>query len=197
MEEDLDFPALIQRVRSGDESAAAELVRRYEPAVRRAIRYRLSDARLRRVCDSLDVCQAVLGSFFIRAAAGQYDLDTPQQLQKLLVVMARNKVAKQVQREKAARRDQRRRSAQPLDQQQLADPEPSPSRQVAARELLQELYRRLSPEERRLAEMRNEGRDWAEIAAQLGASPEALRKRLARAVEMIAEQLGIDDLSDQ
>jgi RNA polymerase sigma-70 factor (ECF subfamily) len=197
MAEDVDFPALMRRVRAGDEQAAAELVRRYEPAVRRAIRYRLTDARLRRVCDSLDVCQAVLGSFFVRAAAGQYDLDTPEQLHKLLVVMARNKLAKQAHRQQATRRDHRRQSGLPLEEHQLADPQPSPSWQVAARELLQELYRRLAPEERRLAELRNEGRDWAEIAAQVGGSPEALRKRLVRAVEHVAAQLGIDEVSGE
>src|SRR5262249_42592666 len=54
---------LIRRVRGGDEAAAAELVRRYEPVVRRSARLRLNP-RLRRACDSLDICQAVLGSFF-------------------------------------------------------------------------------------------------------------------------------------
>ena len=32
------FELLIRRVRDGDEQAAAELVRRYEPAIRRAAR---------------------------------------------------------------------------------------------------------------------------------------------------------------
>jgi RNA polymerase sigma-70 factor (ECF subfamily) len=193
MAEDPGFDDLIRRVKTGDEAAAAELVRLYEPAVRRAIRYRLTDPRLRRVCDSMDVCQAVLGSFFVRVAAGQYELDSPVQLQKLLATMARNKLAKQAHRQQAARRDHRRQSAQPLEEQNLPGAEPSPSRQVAARELLQELYRRLSPDERRLAELRNEGHEWAEIARQVGGTPEALRKRLARAVEQAAEALGVDD----
>src|SRR5438093_23624 len=42
MSEDLSFPELVRRVRAGDEDAAAELVRRYEPAIRRSIRLRLA-----------------------------------------------------------------------------------------------------------------------------------------------------------
>src|SRR5206468_9976043 len=53
------FADLIGRVRAGDGRAAAELVRRYEPAVRVAVRVRLTDPGLRRVLDSMDVCQSV------------------------------------------------------------------------------------------------------------------------------------------
>src|SRR5262249_7578391 len=76
--------------------AAAELVRRYEPAVRRVARVRLGAAHLQRLLDSMDVCQSVFASFFVRAALGQFDLDTPEQLLKLLVSMSRRKVIDQV-----------------------------------------------------------------------------------------------------
>jgi hypothetical protein len=78
------FLTLIRRVRAGDHTAAAELVKRYLPAVRRVIRLQLRDSPLRRVLDSMDVCQGVLASFFIRAASGQYELDRPGQLVRLL-----------------------------------------------------------------------------------------------------------------
>ena len=54
--------------------------------VRFEARLRLTDPRLRRQYDSLDICQSVLASFFVRAAAGQYDLDRPEQLLKLLLL---------------------------------------------------------------------------------------------------------------
>ena len=59
------LPALLDRIRAGDQGAATELVRRYEPALRRSVRLRLRDPRLRRVLDSSDVCQAVLLRFFV------------------------------------------------------------------------------------------------------------------------------------
>ena len=62
---------LIRQVRNGDEAAAVELVRRYEPVIRRQIRVwlRMQDPRLRRVFDSMDVCQSVMASFFVRRGA--------------------------------------------------------------------------------------------------------------------------------
>jgi RNA polymerase sigma-70 factor (ECF subfamily) len=193
MSEVEDFQELIRRVRAGDEDAAAELVRHYEPAIRRAVRFRLGDTRLRRTCDSMDICQAVLGSFFVRAASGQYELSTPEQLLKLLATMARNKLVKQVHRQRADCRDHRRLAPGPVEEHALTAADPTPSRQVAARELLAEAHKRLSEEERRLVEMRNQGRDWADIARELGEGPEALRKRLARAVQRVAGELGLDE----
>ena len=40
MSDDSSFAELIRRVRAGDETAAAELVRRYEPAIRRSAQTR-------------------------------------------------------------------------------------------------------------------------------------------------------------
>src|SRR3954466_778564 len=92
MAENAAFDKLIQQVRGGDEAAAEELVRQYEPAIRRAVRVRLVNPGWRRVVDSVDICQSVMGSFFVRAALGQYDLNSPEQLAGLLVRLARNKV---------------------------------------------------------------------------------------------------------
>ncbi len=71
------FAELIARIRRGDQQAAVDLVRLYEPVIRRAIRFRLSSAGLRSTLDSMDICQSVLGNFFVRAASGQYQLDQP------------------------------------------------------------------------------------------------------------------------
>src|SRR5262245_14297246 len=106
MTDDPSFHDLIRRAR--DDQAAAELVRRYESTIRLTVRVRLRDPALRRLFDSLDVCNSVLGAFFVRAASGQFELDTPRQLLHLLVTMARNKLTNYALRQKAARRDQRR-----------------------------------------------------------------------------------------
>jgi RNA polymerase sigma-70 factor (ECF subfamily) len=192
----VDVPSideLIRRVRSGDQDAAALLVKRYEPAIRRAVRFRLADAGLATLLDSMDICQSVLGSFFIRAATGQYKLETPEQLLKLLTTMARNKLISHARKQHAQRRDSRRVSSRHDDQAQLMSPHQSLSKQVAVRDILQEVQRRLSPEERRMLELKNEGHNWASIASELGGSAEALRRRLSRALDRVAEQLGLDD----
>jgi RNA polymerase sigma-70 factor (ECF subfamily) len=193
MAEEHSFQDLIRLVRVGDQAAAAELVRRFEPAIRRAVRIRLVDSRLARVLDSMDICQSVMASFFVRAALGQYELNTPEQLLKLLASMARNKLADQVDRERAECRDNRRVEAGGAETREIAARTTTPSRQVAARELLQEVRRRLSPEEQQLVDLRTQGLEWAEVAARLGGSPEALRKRLARATDRVAQELGLDE----
>jgi len=190
------FQALIERVRAGEEAAAAELVRRYEPMVRRAARVRLSDPRLGRLLDSMDICQSVMASFFVRAALGQYELNTPDQLLRLLATMARNKLANQAQGQRAARRDVRRIEQGEVWVDVVTDRGGTPSRQVAARELLEEARSRMSADERRLLERRQDGDEWAVIAADEGSSAEALRKKLARAVERVSREIGLDGSDD-
>jgi RNA polymerase sigma factor (sigma-70 family) len=192
MPDETPFQDLIARVREGDGDAAAELVRRYEPAIRRVVRLRLTDSRLRRAFDSMDVCQSVLGSFFVRAALGQYDLTHPDQLLKLLAQMARHKVTDQMRHERAERRDMAR-VVSDGDAIEAAAGDASPSRQVAGKELLAEFRKRLTADERELADLRSQGREWADIAKERGEGAEALRKRLARALDRVAQELGLDE----
>jgi RNA polymerase sigma-70 factor (ECF subfamily) len=196
MLEENDFQDLIRRIRAGDEAAAAELVRTYEPVIRRAARVRLTDSRLRRLFDSMDICQSVLASFFVRAALGQYELEQPEQLLRLLVDMSRKKLVDRAREQGAARRDYRRSPAGGQDVGEVAAAGPSPSQEVAADELLREFRKRLSEDERQLANRRATGQDWAQIAAESGGSPEALRKRLTRAVDRVARELGMGDAED-
>lgn len=186
---------LIRRIREGDGAAAAELVQSYEPAIRRVVRLRLNDSRLRRTFDSMDICQSVLGSFFVRAALGQYELTTADQLLKLLVQMARHKVIDQVRKQRAGQRDQRRVIDDSEAAAMLAAIQPTASAYVAGKELLELVRSRLSPEERELADLRAAGREWNEIAAERAESAEALRKRLSRALDRVSQELGLDSES--
>jgi RNA polymerase sigma factor (sigma-70 family) len=185
------FAEFVRRLRVGDEQAAAELVARFEPAIRRTVRVGLRDRRLRRLIESLDICQSVFASFLVRTAHGQYQVDNPDQLLRLLATIARHKLANLANREQAQRRDRRR-----IDPGAVVGdcpaPDSSPSRQLAARELIEETRRRMSPQERAILERREQGLEWAEIAAELGGRPDALRVRLARAGARITKQLGLD-----
>ena len=190
MSESTAFPDFIRRIRAGDDQAARELVERYEPVIRCEVRLRLRDPRLYSRFDWTDICQSVMASFFVRAAAGQYDLEQPDQLLRLLVVMARHKLTQQVRRNSADRRDYRRlETHDPAYLEERSAAVPSPSRLVAGRELLEEVRRRLTEEERRLADLRGQGCVWAEIAARLGGTAEACRKQLARALDRVEHQL--------
>ncbi len=187
------FTDFLRRIRAGDEQAAAELVRQYEPLIRREVRLHMEDRRLSRLFDSTDVCQSVLASFFVRATAGQYNLERPEQVLKLLVQMARNKLVSHARRESRQRRDHRRAASDPQELERLADNTPTPSQLVAGRELLDQFRQRLSDQERQLADLRGQGVPWADVAAQLGGTPRARRMQLARAVDRVARQLGLDE----
>jgi RNA polymerase sigma-70 factor (ECF subfamily) len=193
MAEELSFRELMGRVRAGDQAAAGELVRRYEPTICRTIRVRLRDQRLGRLLDSMDICQSVLSSFFVRAALGQYELDEPEQLLKLLTRMARNKLANQVHHQRAGRRDYRRVVGE-IEDKPVAAAGSSPSELVAGQELLQEAGRRLSSEERQLLDLRREGLEWHEIARRLDGNADALRVRLGRAIDRVAQELGLEEM---
>ena len=192
MAEDLAFRDLLRRVRAGDGDASTELVRRYGPALRLAAHVRLKEPGLRRLLDTQDVCQSVLASFFLRAAAGQYDLETPGQLLRLLGAMARNKIINQAAKQRAARRDCRRLRWGGSAVERLVAPGSGPGDEVAGRELLSEFRRRLSEGERRLADQRAAGRSWNEIAAEAGEPANTLRMRLDRAVERVSRELGLE-----
>jgi RNA polymerase sigma factor (sigma-70 family) len=191
MAEGFSFGELIRRVRAGDADATSELVKRYEPAIRLAVRARLTDPGLRRLLDSMDICQSVFASFCLRAAAGQYELDQPGQLLKLLETMARNKLIKQAEKQRADRRDIRRN--QKGDAGELESPGPGPSTIVSHQELLQQFRLRLTDEERMLADQRALGRPWIEIATAIGARPDALRMQLTRALDRVTHELGLEE----
>lgn len=192
MDPDPQFAALIQRVRAGDSQAAAALVLQFEPEIRRYVRVRLTDAALHRVYDADDILQSVLGNFFVRLRAGQFDLDQPEQLIKLLVTMAHNKLVDKARNPGVRKRAECDSSVWGA----FTASGKTPSDVVAREELLRAAYDRLTAEERQLVEQREQGRGWKEIAETSGGTPEGLRKKLERALDRVCIELGLDDDPD-
>ena len=186
------FAEFVARIRAGDEQAAAELVRQFEPLIRREIRMHLDDHRLNRVFDSMDVCQSVLASFFVRTAAGEYDLERPEQLVGLLVTMARNKLASAARREYRERRDRRRETEGAGRTWTRSRARAGPADILANKELLDRFRQALSDEERQIVELRGDGLAWADVAAKLGGTAQSRRMQLTRAVERVVRELGIE-----
>jgi RNA polymerase sigma factor (sigma-70 family) len=187
---------LLQRVRAGDEAAATEFFRTYEPHVRRVVRARMRVARLRRVSDSSDLCQVVLASFLVRAAVGQYEISDSDEMRKLLARIATNKVAD------VARKPEFRKPVQPLAGAGVEGVEPvapgsGPASHLAWSELMQKAHELLTDSERRIADLRKQGRSWNEIAKELGQNPDAVRKQLDRTMRRICEELSLPELSDE
>ena len=196
MNDSLPLEHLIHRVRDGQEDAAEELWRTYAPHVRRVIRVRMTDPALHRRLDSEDICQSVMADFFVRVALGQYDVESSEQLLALLGKMARNRLLYHVEKHKAARRDVHRESEVTNDRLECATSTGTPSQSLISRELFDKARKQLTAEEIHLVEQRKLGRSWVEIAEELGCTADSARRRLDRATERVAKELGFVESDD-
>ncbi len=185
------FPEVLARVRAADPAAIRAWVAAYEPFIRRAVRSRMTGLRGQGAADSDDVCQSVLGSLLIRLAAGEYDLGSAADLEKLLFVMIRNKVAGLARREAVSQRSRVRLTDSGFVV--AADSSEDPAQLVADRDLLTEVHARLTAADQMLLKYRREGRPWDEIAGLVGGSALVLRKRFSRALQQVAIDLGLED----
>ncbi|MBI2826214.1 MAG: RNA polymerase subunit sigma-24 [Planctomycetia bacterium] len=196
MSAETSFDELLTRVRRGDADAAYQIVARYESGIRVAVRTRLSDPALRRQFDSIDVCQSVFASFFLRAAAGQYDLHDPAQLVALLAKMARKKLAMQSRQARRKRRDASKVRSLAAWAAHLEAKDGDPARAAIGRDLLRRAYELMDPEVREMAQLRADGADWSRIAVVLGGTPEGRRKQFRRGLDQTAELLGLNAEED-
>ena len=148
-----------------------------------------------RLADPSDIYQSVMASFFIRAALGQYDVAGPAQLTALLKKIARNKVA-DLARSPDCRTSVVAVAAPGLPGIELADSAQGPATQVMWKDLLAEVRKRFTDEERKVSDLRTRGLKWDDVAAELGEKTDAARKRLERAIERIACELNLEGLHD-
>jgi hypothetical protein len=63
---------------------------------------------------------------------------------------------------------------------------------VSGEELLREVRARLSKEEQIIANLRADGRSWAEVAQELGGTADARRMQLQRAADRVAQELDLE-----
>jgi RNA polymerase sigma-70 factor (ECF subfamily) len=176
---------LLARWRQGDQYAAAELFRRYARRLIALARSRLSTKLAARV-DAEDIVQSAYRSFFAGARAGQYDLRRGGDLWRLLVTITLHKLYLQVERNSAAKRGVDRERALPDEDQvdgipaQLLAREPSPIEAAALADELAQFMQQLEPVERRLLELRLQGYDAEEMAADTHLSLRTVYRCLER-----------------
>ncbi len=182
---DEQFTSLMENARSGDSAAAQQLVELYEPEIRRAARMRLTDSKLRRIVDSIDICQSVFGKFFETAQSSKgIDLQNPDQLMALLVTMTRNRVVDEHRRQTAQKRNAGEGGVEAIPNILVSD-NPGPKTATEMKDMLAKVRSRLSAEELAVADLRGEGHSWDEIAQKIGGSPDSHRKRLERGIQRV------------
>ncbi len=190
------FAETLHRLRRGEPKAIREFVATYEPFIRRSIRRRLAGTPFQAAADSVDVCQSALGSFLIRCAAGEFELNDVQAMENLIFTIAQRKLFALVRHESAQRRDRKRMISWGAELKATADSDSDPQQRVLSADLLDAVHQRLRPDDQRLFRLRREGLDW-ETIANAGSATDAsdavvLRKRLSRALRRAALELGLD-----
>ncbi len=195
MDQSLDstFADRLTRLRSRDDAEIEQFVAKYEPFIRRTLRFRIARASLRPAADSVDVCQSVLIGFLMRLSAGDYELHSEEDLCKLLLAIANKKFLRLNRREMAAKRCRAQTQSLTDLPELAASPDNSSARHLDTTELLRKLSLRMSTQELELFRLRSIGKDWTTIGQQFGETPSMLRKRLSRAIQRVAMELGLEE----
>jgi RNA polymerase sigma-70 factor (ECF subfamily) len=174
---------LLARWQAGDQEAANQLFRQYVGRLVALARSRLSDKMAARV-DAEDVVQSAYRSFFAHARDGDYDVRRGGDLWQLLLSITLHKLHDQVKRHTAGKRTVDHESHFSSEdslwnlQPYLAAQEPSPVEALALVDEVQEVMRGLSPVHRRILELRLQGHNVSEIAADTGRCPHTVRRVL-------------------
>ena len=180
----------IEGIKAGNQAAAAELVRHYEPEVRRFVRFRLNDPRLRRLIDSVDVCQSVMVRFFQGIQAERLSVEHPLQLLKLLTTMARNSLLDHARKVKV-RRHISGNGLETDHMANVADRRTNPSEKLEEADLVDLIRSRMRPDEQRALDQWLLGQGWEDMSQEFNCEPDALRKRLTRAIDRATKELGL------
>jgi len=96
--------SLVRRFKVGEEDAATELYLRYAARLQALARAQTSPALASRF-DPEDVVQSVFRTFFRRASEGLYEVPPGEELWKLLLVLALNKIRELGTHHRAQKRD--------------------------------------------------------------------------------------------
>jgi RNA polymerase sigma-70 factor (ECF subfamily) len=180
--------SLLQRYRRGSQDAATQLYLRYAKRLRGLAGQQLSPALAGRV-DLDDVVQSVFGSFFRRARDGYYDVPAGEELWRLFLVLALNKIRSQAAFHRAARRDVGRT----IGLEGAAAGEPDDGGDGASFSLLHmvigEALDRLPAPQRQMVELRVEGFEVAEIADKIGRSKRTTERLLQEARQRLQKFL--------
>lgn len=182
--------ALILEIKQGNQNAAAEFCRQYEPEVRRFIRFRLTDPRLRRLFDSVDVCQSVMARFFHHVRTGRISVEHPLQLLKLLTTMARNSLLDHARKAKVRHRISGH-EADPDQIPSLKDPGIAAVDQIEQADLVSLIRMKMRPEEQLALDKWMLGHGWDALSIEFNCEPDAIRKKLTRAIDRATKELGL------
>jgi RNA polymerase sigma-70 factor (ECF subfamily) len=167
------------QLRDGDPDAAEVLFDRYALRLVRVAEQHLS-RRLAGRLDGEDVVQSVFRTFFRRAEAGEFRIDTSEQLWRLLVRITVLKARAKARHHTAGLRDATAEVGEGASGivAGVPDGEPGPTEAVALVDQIEALLRGLPHAYARVLELRLAGDSVTEVAERLGLSRQGVHRML-------------------
>lgn len=193
---------LLERWKSGEETAAKEIVERYVTRLIALARTRLS-AKLRRRVDPEDVVQSAYRSFFRHAADDRYVLNRSGDLWRLLAAIVMNKLHGQVEFHSAKKRSIRMEESRMYpagENNSFVNPavfakHPTTSEMLGVNEELQRTMHDLPENHQKILEMRLQGHNVSDIAEEIGRSERTVRRALENVRNLLEQRLSGDSQS--
>jgi RNA polymerase sigma factor (sigma-70 family) len=188
MPTDTSFAQVLDGLRHSGDEAAAKVVERYYRRLVALARKKLGE-RLRPRVDVEEVVQSALGTFFVRARAGQFQLRDWNGLLALLMCITARKCLKAYEVHLAASRDVRREQPPPGTEAGgpwalLARAAP-PEEELLLEETLEQATHELNEYERQIVSLTLHGCPPADVCARLGCSRAKVSRVLGRVEEVL------------
>jgi RNA polymerase sigma-70 factor (ECF subfamily) len=169
---------LLQRFQEGHSDASTLLYLRYAKRLH-ALAESQSSGDLARRLDPEDIVQSVFRTFFRRAAAGRYAVPDGEEIWKLLLVIALNKLRSAGSHYRAAKRDVRRTAGGEsyevaLENQAVGDE----TALAILRMVIDQLLADLPAAQQRMVQLRIEGHEVSEVAQKTNRSKRSVERVL-------------------
>lgn len=186
---DLTDASLLRRIQSGHQSAATELYLRYAERLGSFATAKTGSDLVSRV-DPESIVQSVFRSFFRRAQDGQYHVAPGEELWKLLLVIALNKIRTAATFHHAQRRDSRKTVSMSELGTALSDEKWNDQNSFDILRLtIDEILSALTETQKTMVTLRIEGHEVDAIAKQTGRSKRSVERTLQNFREQLSQQL--------
>jgi RNA polymerase sigma-70 factor (ECF subfamily) len=181
--------SLLRRVRQGSNDAATDLYLRYVHRLR-ALAQAQTSTQLARLVDTEDIVQSIFGSFFRGASQGLYDVPAGEELWRLFVVIALNKIRAKGNYYRAAKRDMRLTvHCERIEDREQPHDRGSEEDLAFLRLTVEEALEKLPPQHKQVLTLRIEGHEVAEIAGLTGRSHRTVERILQQVRQRLTELL--------
>jgi RNA polymerase sigma-70 factor (ECF subfamily) len=168
----------LRRFRGGQHDASTELYLRYAERLH-ALVVRHSSKDLARRVDAEEIVQSVFRTFFRRAAHGHYTVPDGEEMWKLLLVIALNKVRAAGAYHRAAKRNVRQTvSGEAFDHAMESERGRDEGALTVLKMVIEELLEGMPAANRQMIELRIEGYEVAEITEKVQRSKRTVERVL-------------------